>query len=281
MGVWRRLAAGLTGLVLLATGTLAGCDWAEDTRFVHPVFEEIEATRDVLYRTATGHDGQPVELRLNIYQPRGDARDERPVMMWMFGGAWQWGDRNQLALYAEDSARRGYVGVTIDYRVRPEGGPLLEVARDAYDDAVAAVAWLKDHAGEYRLDPDAIVAGGVSAGAVNAMNLLYTRDWGLDASPIAGGVSISGTSFAPPHAGDHAPRHGRHHRPLRRRPADLRQRHRGRQRVRVAGVPGRRPLHRDLERGRDHGDHRRPDLRAGALAARLPPRAGPPVSACS
>jgi acetyl esterase/lipase len=202
MGVWRRLAAGLTGLVLLATGTLAGCDWAEDTRFVHPVFEEIEATRDVLYRTAIGHDGQPVELRLNIYQPRGDARDERPVMMWMFGGAWQWGDRNQLALYAEDSARRGYVGVTIDYRVRPEGGPLLEVARDAYDDAVAAVAWLKDHAGEYRLDPDAIVAGGVSAGAVNAMNLLYTRDWGLDASPIAGGVSISGTSFAPPHAGD-------------------------------------------------------------------------------
>lgn len=188
--------------LLGATGTLAGCDWPEDTRFVHPVFSEVDATPDVLYRTTTAHDGQPVELRLNIYQPRGDTRGERPVVMWMFGGGWQWGDRNQLVLYAEDSARRGYVGVTIDYRIRPEGGPLLDVARDAYDDAVAAVEWLKDHAAEYRLDPDAIVAGGVSAGAVNAMNLLYTRGWGLDSSPIAGGVSISGLSLAPAHAGD-------------------------------------------------------------------------------
>lgn len=201
MGGWRRLAAGVTGLALLVA-TAAGCDWPEGTRFVHEVFTEVDVTRDVVYRTTTTHDGQPIDLRLNIYEPRGDTREERPVVMWMFGGGWRQGDRNQLAAYAQDSARRGYVGVTIDYRTRAGGGPLLELARDAYDDAVAAVAWLKAHAAQHRLDPDAIVAGGVSAGAINAMNLLYAHDWGVPASPVAGGVSISGLSFAPARAGD-------------------------------------------------------------------------------
>jgi acetyl esterase/lipase len=200
MGGWRRLLAVLGGLTSLVAA--AGCDWPEGTRFVDTVFAEVEVTRDVVYRTTTTHDGRNVDLRLNVYEPRGDRRGERPVVMWMFGGGWEWGDRNQLAVYAEDSARRGYVGVTIDYRTRFGGGPLLDLARDAYDDAVAAVAWLKAHAAEHRLDPDAIVAGGVSAGAVNALNLLYTRDWGLEASPVAGGVSISGLAFAPARPGD-------------------------------------------------------------------------------
>jgi acetyl esterase/lipase len=204
MAAWRRLVAALGGLALLAS--VAGCEWPEGTRFVDRVFTNVDVTRDVVYRSTTAYNGWPVDLRLNIYQPRGDTRAERPVMMWMFGGAWVFGDRNQLESYAIDSAQRGYVGVTIDYRIRflqiLDATGTVAAAMDAYDDAVAAVAWLKDHAARYRLDPDAIVAGGVSAGAVEALNLLYVHDRGPATSPLAGAVSISGVAFASPRAGD-------------------------------------------------------------------------------
>jgi acetyl esterase/lipase len=199
----RRFMAALGGLVLLASASVAGCEWPEGTRFVDHVFDEVDITRDVVYRSTTAYNGVPVDLRLNVYQPRGDTRAERPVVMWMFGGAWIFGDRNQMEAYAIDSARRGYVAVTIDYRIRflqwLDTAGTLAAAMDAYDDAVAAVAWLKEHAGEYGIDPDAIVAGGISAGAINAMHLLYapgTR--GPETSPVAGAVAISGLSFVTP-----------------------------------------------------------------------------------
>jgi acetyl esterase/lipase len=193
----RRLVPALLGLALLASS--AGCDWPEGTRFVDRVFTEVEVTEGVSYRSTTNFRGEPVDLKLDIHEPVGDTREERPVVMWMFGGAWVFGERGQMTGFANDSAMRGYVGVTIDYRIREPGADIVASAWDAYDDAVAAVQWLKDNAAEYRIDPDAIVAGGISAGGINAMHLLYapgTR--GPAESPIAGGVAISGLSFAAP-----------------------------------------------------------------------------------
>lgn len=201
-GLRRTLPALMAIGIALAT-TLTGCDWPEGTRYVYPVFDEVDVTRDVVYHHTTDHQGQPVELRLDVYQPRGDTVSERPAMMWMFGGAWRAGDRSQMASYATDSARRGYVGVSIDYRIRPEGGDAVELANDAYDDAVAAVEWLKDNAATYGIDPDAIVAGGFSAGAINALNLLYVPgSRGPETSPVAGAVAVSGLAFDTPTAGD-------------------------------------------------------------------------------
>jgi acetyl esterase/lipase len=184
----------LAAAAVLATA--AGCEWPEGTRYVDEVFGEVEVTRDIVYRTTTTHEGETVELKLDIYEPVGDTAAQRPAVFWMFGGGWTAGDRQQLSSYAEDSARRGYVGVTIDYRIRPGGGDLIAAAWDAYDDAVGAADWLKANASDYRIDPNAVVAAGYSAGAVNAMNLLYapgTR--GPEESPVAGGVAIAGLSF--------------------------------------------------------------------------------------
>jgi acetyl esterase/lipase len=207
MRALRRLVPAVVGLVLATS--LGGCDWPEGTRFVHEVFtgqNEIKVHENIVYRSTTTFDGRPIDLKLDIYEPtrdenvsNHDTRRERPVVMWMFGGAWVFGNKDQMDAYARDSAERGYVGVTIDYRIRSAGADIVAAAWDAYDDAVAAVDWLKAHAGEYGLDPDAIVAGGISAGAINAMHLLYapgTR--GPATSPVAGGVAISGLSFTGP-----------------------------------------------------------------------------------
>src|SRR5690606_31071827 len=111
----------------------------------------------------------------DVYRPAGDTVGTRPAIVWLFGGWFMFGDKDQLADYARDSARRGYVGITIDYRIRP-GMPqsdLEAAADDAYDDAAAAIAWLQANAATYGIDPDTIVSAGYSAGAVVAWNLAY------------------------------------------------------------------------------------------------------------
>lgn len=193
MKTMRRLMPAVLGVALLAS-TLASCEWPEGTRYVDEVFAEYDATTGVTYRTTTTYTGQTIDLKLDIYEPRGDTVEERPVIMWMFGGYWQYGDRQQMAAYAQDAARRGYVGVTIDYRIRSsQGFDLIEAANDGYEDAVAALDWLQDHAEEYDLDPDAIVAGGYSAGAINALHALHRPA----ETPAAGAVAIAGMLFSP------------------------------------------------------------------------------------
>jgi len=196
----RRAGAIFAGVVLLATSA-TGCDWPARTRYVHPVFASDNGTTNIVYRTTTTYTGAAIDLKLDIYQPVGDTATERPVMMWMHGGYWIGGSKENMTAYAKDSATRGYVGVTIQYRLRNSIADFSAAALDAYDDSVAAAQWLEAHAAQYRIDPDAIIAAGYSAGAVNAMNLVFLPpDRGPATSPVDGGVSISGLSFAAPRA---------------------------------------------------------------------------------
>lgn len=194
----KRLGLLLVACVLL-TATVA-CEWSADTRYVYPVFDTVQVTSNVSYRTTTDYLGNPITLRLDIYRPQGDTATNRPAIMWMHGGGWVSGNKSNMAGIATDSAKRGYVGVSIQYRLRNTLSD--SAAYDAYDDSVAAVEWLKANATTYGIDPTAIIAGGYSAGAINAMHLLYlpgTR--GPATSPVAGAISVAGFSFVGPPAG--------------------------------------------------------------------------------
>jgi acetyl esterase/lipase len=193
----RRLVVAAVAALLVCMS--AACQFPPRTRYVNSVFPTVDSTLGVVYRHTTTSTGAPIDLTMDIYQPSGDTATKRPVVMWMFGGYWLSGNTSQMSGYAIDSAQRGYVGISMQYRVRPAGGDLLGRVEDAYDDSIAAVDWLKANAATYRIDPAAIVVGGFSAGAVNALNVLY---WpgrrGPATSPAAGAVSISGTATVAP-----------------------------------------------------------------------------------
>ena len=197
-----RRAVAAIAVVGAIAGVAASCEWPSRTRYVKPVFNEVTITRGIPYRTTTDYQGNAITLLLDVYEPTGDTAAKRPAVMWQFGGAWRSGDRNQLSAYAQDAAQRGYVGVTIDYRIRPNlsgTGDLVAAATDAYNDSLAAIQWLKANAATYRIDPDAVVTAGYSAGAINAMNNIFNPS---GPSPAAAGVAIAGYAFTPPSAGD-------------------------------------------------------------------------------
>jgi acetyl esterase/lipase len=183
---------------------------SEGVRYLDDVFDGVEVTEDVAYREAVNAAGDLQTLHLDIYEPAGDTAERRPVVLLMHGGFFVLGNHKEDRwgagpVFAEAFARKGYVAVSIQYRLRPDMGffPNVDLAEleaanlDAYDDSVAAVAWLGDHAQDLRIDPQAIVANGPSAGGAMAWNLAWMQGSALRPEPsgIAAAVSVSGAPF--------------------------------------------------------------------------------------
>jgi len=143
-------------------------------------------------------------LLLNLYQPpSGDTRTTRPAIVCIHGGGFSQGDRNKVEFvkWAKHFASRGFVAVSIDYRLEanrpPHRGNMSTANLDAMYDAKAAVRWLQKNRAEYRVDPNRIAAFGGSAGAMTVAYLTAVPGEGNSGnsgypSNITAGVSLSG-----------------------------------------------------------------------------------------
>ena len=175
-------------------------------RYLDVTFPDVQVDRDIAYRDAVDARGNPVRLTLDVYRPVGDTATSRPAVMWMHGGFFTGGDKSHGTRIATAYAQRGYVAVSVNYRLRPFASQWRDMylaSLDAYDDAIAAVDWLRLHAAEYGIDPDAIVASGFSAGAVTATNLaVLPGERGPATSPVAAAIPESGLLYTAPKAGD-------------------------------------------------------------------------------
>jgi para-nitrobenzyl esterase len=120
-----------------------------------------------------------VDLYMDIVQPKGDTVSKRPVIVWAFGGGFVQGARADMRAFCQAYAKKGYVCVTIDYRLwsylvggLPDSTQLTPVIIGAVHDMKAAIRLLRSTAANgnpYRIDVNNIIAGGISAGAITAM----------------------------------------------------------------------------------------------------------------
>jgi len=162
----------LTTVLLLAA--LAAPAAAAPTRFLDEVFAHVKVDRALQYGEAPGRDGAPEKLVLDLYRPLGDHRARRPVMVWVHGGGFSSGHRDHRTLrrLALGSARRGFVAVSVDYRILvTHGCAVLDddcqaAAISDQHDVQAAIRWVRRHAALYRLDPTRVAVGGTSVGGV-------------------------------------------------------------------------------------------------------------------
>lgn len=121
-----------------------------------------QATRTVVFKTTTDAAGQPVELRMNVFEPAGHKQtDKTPVIVLFFGGGWVSGNPDSLSPHCAYFASRGIVAIAADYRVknRQNTTPFESVA-----DGKSAIRYVRAHATDLGIDPNRIVAAGTSAG---------------------------------------------------------------------------------------------------------------------
>ena len=134
---------------------------------------------------------------LDVFAPKGAV--DRPVVLFVHGGAWMFGDKDMLGLYrgvGRFFARHGAVAVCINYRLVP-----LVKHPDQIKDVARAFAWARAHARDYGGDPDRILLCGHSAGghlaALLATDDAYLKDPEFklkaeDRAALKGVMAVSG-----------------------------------------------------------------------------------------
>lgn len=126
--------------------------------------------------------GPEARQRLDVYRPRA-VRQGAPVVVFLYGGRWQSGSKDEYRLLGDALTRRGMVAVIPEYRLYPA------VRFPGWvQDAARAVRWARDNAARYGGDPDHLIVVGHSAGAHTAALLALDERWLREAGVPAGAV---------------------------------------------------------------------------------------------
>lgn len=103
------------------------------------------------------------ELKVLIEKPKDwNAKDQRPAVVFFFGGGWVGGTPEQFRGQSEYLASRGLVCFRVEYRTISKDDPGPPVV--CVQDAKSAMRWVRAHASELGVDPQKIAAAGGSAG---------------------------------------------------------------------------------------------------------------------
>ena len=148
----------------------------------------VETHTNLTYYSGEGAD--KYRHRLDLYVPKG--KRDVPVMMFVHGGGFTVGIKDQYAFVGQVFASYGIAMAVISYRLSPKTsypGHVQDVAR--------AFAWLRAHVAEYGGKADTIFVAGHSAGATLVAMVgadpMYLREVGESIDHIAGVIPISGS----------------------------------------------------------------------------------------
>ena len=193
-------------------------------RYFDRIFASVEVTKDVVYASAPSLNDASIEtLLMDIYAPAGDTLTSRPAIVFIHGGGFKGGSKLNDATDATEYAERGFLTVSINYRLDADNvcqalqdGKLspadaaaaqirCELAiTSAQHDAQAAIRYIRGHAAALGVDPTAVATIGFSAGGVTAANVAYRSQDpgdvgefdGLD-STVQAAIAASGCEYVP------------------------------------------------------------------------------------
>lgn len=102
------------------------------------------------------------ELKMAIDLPENRQEGEKlPFIIWIHGGGWWSGDLGGHSLHSRYLASNGIAGVRISYSLLTQNDATFA---DSWQDIQDALAYIRENAGEYGLDPERFGFAGHSAG---------------------------------------------------------------------------------------------------------------------
>ncbi len=113
----------------------------------------LKPDKTLAYKTVTGKDGAPIELKLQVFLPQGwQASDQRPAAVFFHGGGWHGGGPDHYYPQSRYLALRGMVAISVEYRTINRFGTS---PKECVKDGKSAMRWVKAHAAELGIDPEA------------------------------------------------------------------------------------------------------------------------------
>jgi len=157
----------------------------------------VGVVEDIKYYNGSGSDDE--KHRLDLYLPASDMK--APLLLWIHGGAWAFGDRKAEGQLAGRFAAEGIAVAAISYRLSPatwaEPPKTVGVQHPAHiADVARAFDFLLENANGFGYDHDNIFVGGYSAGGyLSALLVLDGRHLnkvGRDIRDIRASIPLAG-----------------------------------------------------------------------------------------
>lgn len=174
----------MIGLVVTAQAGVGSFLYNTSLKITHPV----KYVKDIAY-------GKKPWQTLNIYPQKNST--SAPVVIFIYGGGWHKGSKEQHHFVADALVRKGYLVVIPDYVKYPQGQFPTFI-----EDIAGAIAWVKNNISDYGGNPDQLFLAGHSAGAHTGALLItdnhYLREAGADVDDIKAFVGLAGPyNFTP------------------------------------------------------------------------------------
>lgn len=190
-----KVIAGFSILLLVAGGA-----WGWGTRGAQKL-DQLDRLFGSRAAKRVAHDiayGPHRRQKLDIYAPvDGGGSAPRPLLVFIYGGSWNSGDKADYAFAAKAYAEQGFIVVLPDYRLVPEVR-----YPEFVEDAALAVAEAVEIGARYGANPEQLVLAGHSAGGHSALMLALDPQWlnkvGIGKDAVKGVAAISApTDFLP------------------------------------------------------------------------------------
>lgn len=131
---------------------------------------------------------------LDIYQPNRASSTPRPILIYVHGGGWAFGDKAQVHAKPGWAFENDWILVSVNYRLSPQ-----VMHPEHAQDVAAAIAYVHTHTKELGGDPDRIVLIGHSAGAhlvgIVSSDEDLLAEYGLAPSDISATVLLDGAGY--------------------------------------------------------------------------------------
>lgn len=143
---------------------------------------------DIIKQTFTYAVKGEHTLKLDKYELASLRGVSKPCVIFVFGGGFSGGarDNDDNTEFMRSMAKKGYVGIAIDYRLgmkkaRNSGssepafyaGMLVNSVNMAVEDLLSATSYVYQHSAEWNINREQIVACGSSAGAITVLQAEY------------------------------------------------------------------------------------------------------------
>ncbi len=128
--------------------------------------------KDILFKTT---DDTTKELQLNVFEPRKNRTDKKPVVIFIHGGYWTEGDKDIYGFLGRNFAKHSIVTVIPSYTLSPNGN-----YKTMANDVVEAIKWTEKNIETYGGNPEEVYLMGHSAGghliALVTTNSRYAKE---------------------------------------------------------------------------------------------------------
>jgi poly(3-hydroxybutyrate) depolymerase len=149
------------------------------------------------------------KLKMDVYQPVGDHVINRPLFIYVHGGGFAGGRRDEPSIvdFCKNLASRGYVVASLSYTLNMKGKSFgcdqpatnkLATFRQAGEEINLATKYFIDHRNVFGINPELIVLAGSSAGAEAVVHASFWPETQQALPPgfkFAGLISMAGAIY--------------------------------------------------------------------------------------